>query len=271
MFRDQTKDLPPLEKLISLAGKTALITGAASGIGKAIAYRFAEAGANLILVDIDEPKLAVTCEECSKQQVNVVRYTVDLCSRSEIEQLWTKLDCKEPDILVNNAGMYPMKPFLEVDEAFIQKVMELNLNSVLWMCQSMIKARVKRGGIIVNLASIEAVLPFKEHMAHYSISKAGVIALTRSLASEYGGKGFRVNTLVPGGVMTPGTRDVAKKGLLKLDVGLIQSGLEYKQRLPIGRFAQPDEIARMALVLACDLSNYVNGALIAVDGGFLSA
>ena len=94
--------------------------------------------------------------------------------------------------------------------------------------------------------------------------------LTRSLAAEYGRHGFRINALVPGGVLTPGTKNLAKE-VLKFNVGIIQSGLEYRMRLPLGRLGQPDEIARMALVLASDLSSYVHGALIAVDGGFLSA
>jgi NAD(P)-dependent dehydrogenase (short-subunit alcohol dehydrogenase family) len=270
MLRTQSKKRKPLADLISLSGKTALITGAASGIGKAMAYRFAEAGADLELVDIDEEQLKTTCYELSGLNVKISTYKVDLCKKSEIEQLWSKLEGKEPDILVNNAGIYPMKDFLELDEAFLQKVMDLNLNAVLWMCQNMIRARIKRGGGIINVASVEAVMPVKEDLVPYGLSKVGVIMLTRSLAAEYGRKGFRINALVPGGVLTPGTRRVAKE-VLKLNVGIIQTGLEYRQRLPLGRLGNPDEIACMALVLASDLSSYVHGTLIAVDGGFLSA
>ncbi|TRO49128.1 SDR family oxidoreductase, partial [Candidatus Bathyarchaeota archaeon] len=118
--------------------------------------------------------------------------------------------------------------------------------------------------------SIEALLPFMEDLVHYSVSKAGVIALTRSLAREYGRNGFRVNALVPGGINTPGTRSVAKE-ITRFNFGLLRSGVEFRQRLPLGRAGDPDEVARMALVLASDLSSYVNGALVPVDGGFLSA
>ena len=177
---------------------------------------------------------------------------------------------KGPDILVNTAGIYPMKNFLELDEAFLKNAMDKNLNSALWMCQDMIKARMKRGGVIINIASVEAIMPFKEDLVPYGLSKIGVIMLTRSLASEYGRQGFRINAIVPGGVLTPGTRNLAKEAL-KFNVGIIKSGLEYRQRLPMGRLGQPDEIARMALVLAHDLSSYVHGTLVAVDGGFLSA
>jgi NAD(P)-dependent dehydrogenase (short-subunit alcohol dehydrogenase family) len=270
MLRSHDKELRPLAELISLDGRTALITGAASGIGKAIAYRFAEAGANLELVDINEEKLKTCCAELSKLNVKTGAYNIDLSKKTEIEQLWANLEGKEPDILVNNAGIYPMKDFLELDEAFVKKVMDINLNSTLWMCQGMIKARMKSGGVIINLASVEAVMPFKEDLVPYGLSKVGVIMLTRSLASEYGRRGFRINALVPGGVLTPGTKSLAKE-VLKLNIGIIQSGLEYRQRLPLGRLGEPDEIARMALVLACDLSSYVHGTLVAVDGGFLSA
>ncbi|XES76478.1 MAG: SDR family NAD(P)-dependent oxidoreductase [Candidatus Bathyarchaeia archaeon] len=270
MQRSKNKERMPLAKLVSLSGKTALITGAASGIGKAIAYRFAEAGADLQLVDVNEEKLQACCGELSKFNVKINAHNVDLCKKSDIERLWRHLAGKEPDILVNNAGIYPMKDFLELDEAFVKKVMDINLNSVLWMCQCMIKTRMKRGGVIVNVASVEAVMPFKEDLVPYGLSKVGVITLTRALAAEYGRKGFRINVLVPGGILTPGTKNVAKE-ILKFNVGIIQSGLEYRQRLPMGRLGDPDEIARVALVLACDLSSYMQGALVAVDGGFLSA
>ncbi|MEM2080827.1 MAG: SDR family NAD(P)-dependent oxidoreductase [Candidatus Bathyarchaeia archaeon] len=270
MLRSDETKVKSLMELISLSGKTALVTGAASGIGRAIAYRFAEAGADLELVDVDEAKLEATRDELAKFNVKISLYTVDLSRKSEIDQLWRKLEGKEPDILVNNAGVYPLRDFLEVDEAFLQKVLDINLNSVLWMCQKMIKSRGKRGGVIINIGSVEAVMPVKEDLVPYGISKVGVIMLTRSLAAEYGRHGFRINALIPGGVFTAGTKKLVKEAL-KFNVGIIQTGLEYRQRLPLGRLGEPDEIARMALVLACDLSSYVHGALIAVDGGFLSA
>ena len=129
---------------------------------------------------------------------------------------------------------------------------------------------MKKGGVIINMGSVEAILPFEKDLVHYNISKAGVIALTRALAKEYGGAGFRINAILPGGIITPGTKAVAKE-ITHLKLGLIKSGLEFKARLPLGRGGQPDEVARMIVVLASDLSSYVHGALIPVDGGFLSA
>ena len=258
-----------LSELISLKGKRALITGAAAGIGKAIACRFAEAGADLELVDIDNERLAATRKELERFGTEVNIHETNISKQEEIDRLWDELSGDGPDILVNNAGIYPFKEFLDVDESFYKRVLETNLDSVYWMCQKMIGRRLKLGGVIVNVGSIEALVAFKEDLAHYSVSKAGVIALTRSLAKEHGKHGFRINAVVPGGIITSGTKRAAK-GIFRFDLGLIRTGIEFKQRLPIGRLGRPDEVACMALVLASDLSSYVHGAAIPVDGGFLA-
>lgn len=263
-------DLTPLSELVSLANKRALITGSGAGIGKAIAYRFAEAGADLELVDISEKGLSTVKKELASFNREVSTHKVDLSRKQEIDALWLKLKGKEPDILVNNAGIYPTRSFLDVDEAFFKKVMDINLNSVFWMCQRMIRSRLKKGGVIINLGSIEAIMPLKEGLSHYDISKAGVMVFSRALASEYGKHGFRINVLVPGGVWTSGTRTLAKEAM-KFKFNVVRSGIEFNMRTPLGRLGKADEIARMALVLASDLSSYVNGTLIVVDGGFLSA
>ncbi len=259
-----------LAQLLSFRGRRAMITGAAAGIGEAIAYRFAEAGAALELVDLDKRRLAIVAGQLSRYGVEVRSHVVDLSSKAAIDELWASLGAHLPDILVNNAGVYPFRGFLKVDAAFYDWVMQTNLGSVYWMCQQMIRRRLKRGGVIVNVGSIEAAMPFKADLAHYSVSKAGVIALTRALAKEHGKHGFRVNAVVPGGIVTQGTRSAAKE-LLRLRFGLIRTAVDFRRRLPIGRFGRPDEVARVVLVLASDLASYVHGAAVPVDGGFLSA
>ena len=263
------KALKPLSELISLEGKRALITGSAVGIGRAMAYRFAEAGADLELVDMNKRGLGLVRNELSRLGSEIDIYKVDLSKEEEIDALWEELSGKEPDILVNNAGIYPFKNFLEVDDAFLSKVLAINLKSALLMCQHMIRRRLKKGGVIINISSIEAILPFAEDLIPYDISKIGVIALTRALANQYGKNGFRVNVILPGGITTPGTKAVAKE-LSRFKVGLIKTGVQFATRLPLRRGGQPDEVARIAVVLASDLSSYVHGALIPVDGGFLS-
>jgi NAD(P)-dependent dehydrogenase (short-subunit alcohol dehydrogenase family) len=259
-----------LGELLSLKGRRALITGSAAGIGKAMACRFAEASADLILVDIDEKKLGEASSEIKEWGVDVTLRRVNLSKKVEIDTLWDDLRGSEPDTLVNNAGVYPFCDFLNIDEIFFEKVYAINLKAVLWMCQSMIEARKKEGGVIINVGSIEAILPFKKGMVHYDASKAGVIGLTRGLARDFGDKGFRINALLPGGIVTPGTRGAAKE-FLKGNIGLAKAGYDFMARLPMGRFGEPDEVAKAALFLACDLSSYVTGVLLPVDGGFLSA
>lgn len=258
----------PLTELMSLKGKSAVITGSASGIGKAIAFRFAEASADLELVDLNTEGLKRVKDGLSAFPVEVGIHRVDLAQKEEISSLWDELG--DVDILVNNAGTYPEKDFLEIDEEFLKTVTDVNLNQVLWMSQNFISRRKGKGGNIINVASIEALLPFKEHLSHYSMAKAGVIALTRGLARDYGKDGIRANAILPGGIITPGTMDMAKE-VYKLRFDLVKTGLEFRSRLPLRRFGDPDEVARIALVLASDMSSYVTGALVAVDGGFLSA
>jgi NAD(P)-dependent dehydrogenase (short-subunit alcohol dehydrogenase family) len=260
----------PLGELVSLKGRRALITGSAAGIGRAMAERFAEAGADLVLVDIDENKLEKAVYELKEWGVDVAPKKLNLAKKAEIDCLWDDLRGSEPDTLVNNAGIYPFCDFLEIDEAFFEKVFAINLEAMLWMCQRMIEARKKEGGVIINVGSIEAILPFKKGMVHYDASKAGVIGLTRGLARDFGEKGFRINVLLPGGIVTPGTKGAATE-FFKGNIGLAKAGYDFMARLPMGRVGEPDEVARAALFLACDLSSYVTGALLAVDGGFLSA
>jgi NAD(P)-dependent dehydrogenase (short-subunit alcohol dehydrogenase family) len=260
----------PLAELVSLKGKRALITGCARGIGEAIAYRIAEAGADLELVDIDEKCLRELQLELRRFQTTINVHRVDLSKKAVIDSLWNDLSGKEPDILINNAGIYPFLNFTELDEKILAKVQDINLNAVIWMCQQMIKRRGERGGVIVNIGTIEAVLPFAGGLVPYGVSKAGVIALTRALAKEYGKQGFRINVILPGGINTPGTRDVAAE-FEKLNIKPLRLGLDFMRRLPVGRYGEPDEVACVALFLASDLSGYVHGAMVPVDGGFLSA
>jgi NAD(P)-dependent dehydrogenase (short-subunit alcohol dehydrogenase family) len=228
------------------------------------------ARAALELVDMNKSTLKTVKEELTQLNVDVTIHEMDLAKKTEIDDLWKELRNSEPDILVNNAGIYPFKNFLEITEGFLARVMDVNFHSVFWMCQHLIRQRGKRGGVIINIGSIEAILPFKEELTHYNSSKGGVIALTRALAKDFGKDGMRINAILPGGIITSGTKNVAKE-ILKLNLGLIKSGIAFKNRLPLGRFGQPDEVALIALVLASDLSSYVHGSLIPVDGGFLSS
>ena len=127
------------------------------------------------------------------------------------------------------------------------------------------------GGIIVNTSSIEAVVPFKEEMSHYGISKSGVCALTRSLAHDYGKKGFRINGIIPGTIKTPGIDNLIKTAIKELRLDILKTGYNYKCRLAFGSLGKPDEVAKVMLFLCSDLASYVQGVMIPVDGGFLNS
>lgn len=258
--------------LVSLTGRRILITGAASGIGKAMALRLGASGAGLILVDRNGEQLAGAAEEARRYTEAIQAHVVDLGSRDQVEELWARFDDDSlPDTLINNAGIYPTVDFLKLDRALLEKILAVNLEALVWMCQGFIRRRMKKGGVIVNVSSIEAVLPFKEDMIPYTVSKAGVLALTRGLARDYGRRGFRVNAIVPGAIRTPGTQAMINDALWKLKMGLWKTGYDFQSRLPLGRWGDPDEVARVALFLVSDLASYVQGALVPVDGGFLSS
>lgn len=263
---------PPLSELMSLKGKLAIVTGATAGIGRGIAGRLAEAGADLIIISRTQEDLVKTAEELSRYNVEISTFALDLTKKESIDKLWEELADRLPTVLVNNAGMYPFSEFLETSEELYHKVLNLNLNAVYWMCFHFIKKlkAAKKPGSIVNIGSIEAVLPLKEGLIHYGISKAGVVALTRGLARDYGKIGIRANAVLPGGIQTRGTNEKAKE-LLKLNLGLIKDAYNFNQRLPIGRLGKPDEVGRVVLFLVSDLSSYMTGATIPVDGGFLSS
>jgi NAD(P)-dependent dehydrogenase (short-subunit alcohol dehydrogenase family) len=269
---DMAKERLPLAQSMTFIDKKVIVTGAASGIGKAIAVRFAEAGASVLLVDVNPAGLseAVGCLETASCQHSI--FEIDLADKKQIDQFWSSLDGEiPPDILVNNAGVYPMEDYLDVDEAFLETVLDVNMNSTFWMCQNFIRRRKETGGIIVNIASVEAVLPFKKDMAHYGMSKAGVIALMRSLARDFGKSGFRVNVVLPGAIRTSGTKSLMKDAILNVKLDLVKTGYDFQQRLAMGRWGEPDEVAKVVLFLSSDLASYVQGALVPVDGGFLSS
>ncbi len=261
-----------MHEFLSLRGRRALVTGAASGIGRAVALRLAEAGAELVMVDRDETNLCASADLVARELPAAPRprrEVVDLASHAAIRALWQQLD-PVPTVLVNAAGCYPFAAFAAIDEVDYREVMAVNLDAVAWMCQEMVRRRGRAGGAIVNVGSVEALLPFKADLAHYGAAKAGVIALSRSLAREYGGRGFRVNVVVPGGIDTPGTRRAARD-VLRLKLGRLVDGLDFSRRLPAGRLGRADEVARVVAFLASDAAAYMFGAVVSVDGGFLSA
>ena len=255
-----------IDKFLDFKGRSVLITGAASGIGKEAALLFSQLGASVVLIDFDQSGLDLATKLCGEGSRG---YRLDLSKKQEIDKFWSNLDAV-PDIIINNAGVYPFIKFEELDEKTLDKVLNVNLNSMFWMCQEFIKRKKKRG-IIINVSSIEAILPFKRNMSHYTAPKAGVIALTRGLAHDYARKGFRANVILPGAIKTPTTRKLIGKAIKTVSFELMKVGYDFGTRLPEGRWGRPEEVAKAMVFLASDLSSYINGAVLPVDGGFLSS
>ena len=258
-----------LNELLSLKGKRAVITGSASGIGRATALRFVEAGAEVHLIDVDIEGLeSLKGKIESEFEVKVHIHRIDLSKNEEIEGFWKS--APPIDILVNNAGIYRFKSILEMDESFYRENMTVNLDSVFFMTRHFIEQTGKRHGIIVNVSSIEAFLPFARNLIHYDMAKLGVVALTRAIAKEFGRR-IRANVVVPGGIETESVRRTRKRAILKMELDKIRTGLDFSRRLPVKRFGTPDEVARVVLFLSSEMASDINGAIIPVDGGFLSS
>lgn len=262
----------PLRTLLDLHGRTALITGAAKGIGRAIGNRYAEAGADLVLLDLDAGALAATSAQLrGRHGVGVDTAVVDLSDTRAIEEFW-RTTPSSPDILINNAGVFFPTDLLNLTEREYDAIMSVNTKAVFFMSREMIRKRrsERRGGVLVNISSVEARAEFAADMAVYTASKASVPAITRGIVKDYARYGFRANTILPGGIHTPGTRRMRERVLREGKLGLVLTGIQFQSRLPSGAWGVADDVARAALYLGSPLSDYVYGAELAVDGGFLT-
>lgn len=260
----------PLTKLLSLTNKTVLITGGAQGIGKAIAMRYAEAGASIQLLDIHESKLAATAAELAERYgTTVTSFIVDLSDSKAIEAFW-KSNHITPDILINNAGIFSSKNLDDITDRDYDMMMNVNTRSVMIMCREMIKRRKHNPGTIINISSIEAIRGMTPGTMLYGMSKAALLAVTRALVKDYAKKGWKINTILPGGVSTPGATAMGMTALKHFDLSIITTGIKFSMRMPTKGMGKPDDIARAALWLGTPMSDYMNGAEVAVDGGFLA-
>jgi 2-deoxy-D-gluconate 3-dehydrogenase len=260
-----------ITELFDLSGKSAIVTGGALGIGQAIAFRLAEAGASVMIADINPDAAQQTVEQITSQGGSAQWIRADAGSAEDAKKSVqaTVKAFGSLDILVNNAGIYPISPILDIGEEKWDSVFDINLKSVLFHSQIGAKEMIRagHGGKIINMASMEGLHP-REDMAHYTTSKAGVIMLTKSLALELAPHNILINVIAPGGVLTPGTMALASE--TKARGITLKEGMEsFLARLPLSRFATPDDVARVALFLASSASDYMTGSVLVVDGGYL--
>lgn len=257
-----------LEELISLKGKTAVVTGGASGIGLAISSRLAEAGANVIIADLNKEEAMNIAEEFTKKY-NVNHYGLHLNVKEPDSIVKTVQKSVELtgrlDIWVNNAGIYPSKPVLEISNDDWDLVHDLNLKGTFIASREAAKIMIKEEikGVIVNLASTAAFNASNgANPAHYVSSKHAVSGLTKSLAVELGSKGIRAVAVAPTLTETGGV-ELKRKNDAGMDVAL----KAYAQNIPLGRLGKPDDIAKAVLFAASDLASFVTGSTILADGG----
>jgi 3-oxoacyl-[acyl-carrier protein] reductase len=241
---------------LSLQGKTALVTGAATGIGRAIAILFAQAGARVVINHLGQAEAAqAVVQAIQRDGGDAFAIDADVSQADAVQRLVA--DAGALHILVNNAGIIQEKPFLDTTEADWDRLLGVDLKSVFLTSRAVLPGMMARGsGVIVNLASDLGILG-RELYAPYCAAKAGVIGLTRSLAREFAPHGIRVNAIAPGPVNT------AMVSLAHMS----PQWLEKELAIPQHRVAEPEEIAATALFLASDLSRFYCGQVLGPNGG----
>lgn len=242
-----------------LEGKTALITGAARGIGKAIAIKFAEEGANIAFTDLNRDEvMEATEKEIASLGVKAVGYASNATDFAQTEEVVNKVkeDFGSIDILVNNAGITKDGLMMRMSEAQWDAVIAVNLKSAFNFIHAVLPIMMRqRHGSIINMASVVGVHG-NAGQANYAASKAGLIALAKSIAQEVGSRGIRANAIAPGFIETAMTAQLPE-----------EIRKEWANKIPLRRAGQVADIANVATFLASDLSSYVSGQVIQVDGG----
>lgn len=244
---------------MKLEGKVALITGGARGIGKETALKFFQEGAKVVICDRDRSAGMAVLEEFGDKN-RVEFFEVDVTNTAQIEEMvQSTIDTySRIDILINNAGITIDGFLTKMNETDWEKVIAVNLSGVFKFTKAVVPVMMEQGaGVIINASSVVGLYG-NIGQTNYAATKAGVIGLTKSWAKEFGPKGIRVNAIAPGFIETDMTSTVPKK---VLDI--------MKEKTPLRKLGKPEDIASAYLFLASDDANYINGAVLSVDGGLV--
>ncbi|MEI7425103.1 MAG: SDR family NAD(P)-dependent oxidoreductase [Candidatus Staskawiczbacteria bacterium] len=253
-------------KFCDLKGKVAIVTGAAKGMGKADSIKLANAGAKVVVCDVDIAGCQLVVEEIKKLRGDSIAVKCDVSKKAEIDNVVAETLKKygKIDILVNNAGIFPFEPFLQMPEANFEKVIDINLKGYFLMAQACAKEMVKqKSGSIVNISSIamgQVGVGFAG-LTHYCASKGGITAMSQAMALELVPFNIRVNCIAPGAIDTPGASTV------NMDAKQMEAMLAP---IPMKRKGQSEEIANAVLFLASSESSYMTGSTMVVDGGWIA-
>jgi len=258
-----------LSELLDLHGKAAIVTGGAKGIGAGIAYRLAEAGAKVLVADMDEATAQQTAKELVDKGWTAEALKVDVSSEDDVQRMVET--CKQTfgsvDILVNNAGIYPPEPVAQMSAADFEKVLHVNLLGVFLTTKYAAEVMKPQGsGKIINITSIDALHPSMVGLAHYDASKHGVWGFTKNSALELAQHGITVNAIAPGGIATPGVASMSQGASAEQ---MAESTKAFMAKIPMHRMGESDEIGMVTLFLSSDMSSYMTGSQIVVDGGAL--
>jgi 2-keto-3-deoxy-L-fuconate dehydrogenase len=243
-----------------LSGKRAMITGGASGIGEATVRTFSEAGAEIWIVDIDQGRADALAGQIPGSRA----LRCDITDENQVAELFRQVDCL--DILVNNAGIGLVGNVEETELADFQRLFRVNVEGTFLMTRAALPLLSAGRGTIVNIGSVAGLVGVKRRFA-YCATKGAVVAMTRQLAVDYPTQ-IRVNCIAPGTVDTPFVEGYLEK-YHKHEKDKVRT--ELNQRQPIGRLGQPEEIARLALYLCSPAADFMNGAVVPIDGGWTAA
>jgi len=261
-----------IKQLFELEGKVGIVTGGAYGIGRGIAMRLAEAGASIMISDIDLDGVNRTAEDIRAAGGIARAVFADAASVSDSNKVVRAAvdEYGRLDILVNNAGVYPYSPALDISEESWDKVLDTNLKGMFFCSQAAAKEMIKEGhgGKIINLASTRSFHP-ATGLTHYSASKAGVVMLTKSLALEFAAHNILVNAVAPGGIITPGSKEAGPEAARISSKSVEELTRSSATRKPLQRDREPDDIAKIVLFLVSPAADYITGDTILADAGFL--
>jgi NAD(P)-dependent dehydrogenase (short-subunit alcohol dehydrogenase family) len=248
---------------MKLANKIVVITGAAAGIGQAIATRFAKEGASLVLGDIAAPALDAVVDELSRSGSFARGVASDISTRAGAERLvQVALDVHgRVDVLVNNAGVLDaLTPLLDASDEMLERMLAVNLKGPFYACRKVLAGMIEfGGGSIINVASLAGIHGGRGGTT-YTMSKHGLVGLTKSIAFYYGDRGIRSNAICPGGIDTEIYKNVTFH-----ELGLKRASAHFKTTPRAGK---PEEVASAALFLASNEASYMNGSVLVVDGGW---